>query len=387
MPEIVQLKTRIPAELTEEFSKRLCYISEDILHYEFLPGEPQSVKFELSTADASQAVRIAIDIQNTAEKLCQGYRIQKSRTVASAEGTGQFTGDPHPLLKNAGELFEFGDGRFGLGPQLCRVLNLMQRDFDHVATEMGATERQFPALLGADVMERCQYIRSFPSSLTLVQHLREDSSAIADFAATSSWNGHSLDCRHESLSAIQCLLSPNVCFHYYAWAAGSKLAEPTSITATGKCARYESKNMKGLERLWDFTMREVIFAGPRDFVLSQRDRGVELVRPLLEKWGLTYDISTATDPFFINDFAQKATFQLAFELKYELLTPLPFRGGKKIAAGSFNYHQDFFGKAFAIEHEGKPVHTGCIGFGLERLLLAFVAQHGTNPDNWPAFAS
>jgi seryl-tRNA synthetase len=61
---------------------------------------------------------------------------------------------------------------------------------------------------------------------------------------------------------------------------------------------------------------------------------------------------------------------------------LPY-SGKKLAAGSSNYHQDFFGRSFDIEAGGASAHTGCLAFGLERMALAFVAQHGVHEKNWP----
>ena len=77
-------------------------------------------------------------------------------------------------------------------------------------------------------------------------------------------------------------------------------------------------------------------------------------------------------------------FQLAFELKFEILAPLPYKQ-TDLAIGSFNYHQDFFGRSFAISGKsGAPIHTSCVGFGLERVALAFLAQHGLNPKLWPA---
>ena len=32
----------------------------------------------------------------------------------------------------------------------------------------------------------------------------------------------------------------------------------------------------------------------------------------------------------------------------------------------------------------KETVTGCIGYGLERFVLAFLAQYGDNIDKWPA---
>src|SRR5258708_24511115 len=112
-------------------------------------------------------------------------------------------------------------------------------------------------------------------------------------------------------------------------------------------------------------MREKIFVGPADYVLAQRKILLDLSAKYLDELGLAYEITTATDPFFVDTYAVQAAYQQGFDLKYELLTPLPY-SGKKLAVGSINYHQDFFGRSFAIETTEGPAHTGCLGFGYER---------------------
>jgi hypothetical protein len=96
-------------------------------------------------------------------------------------------------------------------------------------------------------------------------------------------------------------------------------------------------------------------------------------------------ITTATDPFFIDSYAVQSRYQQGFELKFEMLATLPY-SGKKLAVGSVNYHQDFFGRSFAIETGAGPAHTACFGVGLERLALAFLAQYGPDEKNWPEAA-
>jgi hypothetical protein len=79
----------------------------------------------------------------------------------------------------------------------------------------------------------------------------------------------------------------------------------------------------------------------------------------------------------------KTYFQLSSETKYELSALLP--GNGRIAIGSFNYHSDFFGRAFDISLPGGgPMHSVCIAFGLERWVEAFFAQFTTDPAAWPA---
>jgi seryl-tRNA synthetase len=143
--------------------------------------------------------------------------------------------------------------------------------------------------------------------------------------------------------------------------------------------------MRGLTRLWDFTMRELVFLGTEQHVLEQRQRCMELIGAFFDKLGLAAEIRTASDPFYIApDAASKTYFQLTAETKFEVSALLP--DNERLAVGSLNYHTDFFGRAFEIDLEGGGfAHSVCIGFGLERLVCAFLAQHGSQPEQWPEF--
>ena len=104
---------------------------------------------------------------------------------------------------------------------------------------------------------------------------------------------------------------------------------------------------------------------------------------VFERIGLVYRVESANDPFFIGEFRKQAAFQSAFQLKYEIQASLPFNAST-LAVGSYNYHQDFFGRNLNITlPDGKPAHTGCIAFGLERIAYAFLAQYGFEISNWP----
>jgi seryl-tRNA synthetase len=378
----VELSTTVPDELVEEFLKRLPYVSEGIRNARMMPGASR-VAFDLRPDFEKDAETVASRIAEVASKLCSNHRPGFSKTLAgNTTLPSSFREDPHPALMEQGELVQFGRGRYGFGPKLTALMDYFDLRVRRMAVEFQAGARLFPSLIGADVLDRCRYLRNFPASLNLVSHLREDHGILQDFARSVRWDGEQLACDRNGLSGIECLLSPSVCFHWYMWLRDSRLSQPCAITALGKCFRYESTNLSGLERLWDFTMREIIFVGAADYVLASRGTLVELSARYLDELGLAYEISTATDPFFVDSYAVQAAYQQGFELKFELLVPLPY-SGKKLAVGSINYHQDFFGRAFAIETEEGPAHTGCIGFGYERLALAFLAQHGTDEKHWP----
>lgn len=380
---VAPLSVSVPEELVDEFLSKLHYISEEIVSFELLQNGRDQVRFGLRSSDEGKASLIAGNIAKVAQKMCQAYRPIEPKVLATHHVKTAFDADPHPLLEERGDLFRFGQGRYGFGPRLVELASYFDQRIVEMTRGFQAASCQFPTLIGADVMERCKYLRSFPHSLSLVSHLREDLDAIQNFARTAHWDGNNLVCNHEDLSQIQCLLSSAVCYHCYAWLQNGVLPEPQSFTAVGKCFRYESGNLGGIERLWDFTMRELIFVGPQEFVLARRQDGIDATIVLLNEWELDYEIMTATDPFFIDEYSV-TTFQMTFDLKFEIRAALPYKA-KTLAVGSFNFHQDFFGRALNITcASGEAASTGCVAFGIERLVLAFLAQHGLDVKRWPS---
>ena len=214
--------------------------------------------------------------------------------------------------------------------------------------------------------------------------MREDLDVIDDFSLHAACGEHGLAAPKESFSDIQNLLSPAVCYHLYFALADKPLpAGEVVATAVGNCFRYEAINLASLERLWNFTMREIIFVGPKDFVLENRETARQRMARILEELGMAYRVESANDPFFIGEFRKQAAFQSAFQLKFEIRALLPFKEAT-LAVGSYNYHQDFFGRNLNISlPDGSPAHTGCVAFGLERIAFAFLAQYGLDPQSWP----
>lgn len=386
MSHVAALPTAVPAELASDFVGKLHYVSEDLLSFVV---EGDRVRFATRPGREAAAPAIAARIRAVADKMTAGHRGYQPRVLAANRPARyRYQDDPRAELEAAGDLFEFGPGRFGLGPALVGLEEYFEAGLLRLADRLGAVRHRFPALIGVEALHRCRYIQSFPHALTLASHLREDLDAIQRFAAGVGVTDGVLTHPPESVARPKCVLAPTVCFHYYAWLRDRRLDGPRTITALGHCFRYESGNMAALERLWDFTMREVVFVGPQDYVVAQRDRCIELTRGLLDEWGLGYEIKTATDPFFIEGYAAQVAFQSAFELKFEIRADLPYAPGKSLAVGSFNFHQDFFGRSLSItgpDGDG-PASTGCVGFGLERLAWAFLAQHGPDPAGWPAAA-
>ena len=85
------------------------------------------------------------------------------------------------------------------------------------------------------------------------------------------------------------------------------------------------------------------------------------------------DVETATDTFFSAAGRGRRLIQQLKKLKYELRAEAGVAG--RIAAASFNLHEDFFAKRFDMMcPDGHHVSSGCIAFGIERWTLVCLAQ-------------
>ncbi|HSA55527.1 MAG TPA: aminoacyl--tRNA ligase-related protein [Gemmatimonadaceae bacterium] len=280
-------------------------------------------------------------------------------------------------LREAGHLTEPAPGLVGLsGPPL----DLIER-IDAIALawarELGATRHEFPALIPLDVLRRAGYLRSFPQHLTMAGHLERSDAVLTRAARDGEGVGRA------DLADPREALAPAVCYHCYPAFTGLTLGpEPVLLTARGRCFRHEPEAAAPLERLRDFTMREIIVLGTFEQVESARasllDRAMALVA-LLDLDGV---IEPASDPFFGPLAEARRTLQLAGALKYELR--LSLESGRSVAVTSFNHHRDHFGRSFDIRlADGSVAHSGCVAFGLERWALAILTQHGIVGGRWP----
>jgi seryl-tRNA synthetase len=91
----------------------------------------------------------------------------------------------------------------------------------------------------------------------------------------------------------------------------------------------------------------------------------------------------ASDPFFGRGGKMMAATQKEQRLKFEVLVPV-ISAENPTAVCSFNFHQEHFGHTFDIRTpDGDIANTACLGFGLERIVMALFKTHGFDPERWP----
>lgn len=128
-------------------------------------------------------------------------------------------------------------------------------------------------------------------------------------------------------------------------------------------------------------MREIVCIGAADEVKQFLQRYQERIDRFFKQIGLSLEWKDATDPFFNPTRNPKYVLQKLDPVKTEMV----YRNG--LAIGSINFHRNYFGEAFQISREGKDAFSGCVAFGVERWIYAFLDQFGLNQSRWPSFDS
>jgi seryl-tRNA synthetase len=286
-------------------------------------------------------------------------------------------------LVGAGYLIESGvPGVYGRGDAFERV----RLGFDAKVTEASETESPehmvFPPLLPRRQMEEVGYLKSFPHLACTVFAFEGDEEQAAEQEGRAE--------RHEDWSEHQemtdLVLKPAACYPVYpAVAARGALAPGGVMVDAGGTYVFRHEPSGDPARLQAFHQREIVRIGEPETVVEWRNRWRDRSLELLRSVGLDATTDVASDPFFGRAGRLLARSQRSQELKFEVVVPIA--GPEPTAVASFNYHQDHFSSVYGLEMDGDgdpTAHTACLGFGLERITLALVKQHGLDQDRWPA---
>jgi seryl-tRNA synthetase len=362
----------IPLAFKEDLERRVFYLSEDIEDFHLIVSGAgvEGVRVSLGRKNGSSAneVRAKIMAAGDTYKRCQPP--VKAKRIWFHTGAMSYLNNAFEQMAERSLAFQTSRGLVAVSEPVMVLTHYFDRQITALVKQVfAAVEYQYPTLMTSEALRRSGCMESFPQLMMYVTRLHSDGVA---------------DGQHYR-SADLCL-PPTMCYHVYDQFADATFdCQPGRVvTAKGKAFRFESKYEKNMERLWDFTIREVVFLGTPEFVAEQRRRLMAESFALFEEWQLTGYCETASDPFFTPEGeASNGFMQRLMALKYELRLNLEVTA--TIAVASFNLHNDFFGRAFNIRHpDGKHIRTACAGFGLERLVFAFLCQHGLDPAGWPS---
>jgi seryl-tRNA synthetase len=373
----------IPEELVAELEKGAAYASR---HLEALrvAADRRSVELTCAPGAGDEVVAKVGRYVDAVVATFRGLGEPEELGRREADDRGPRAPDAYAELVRRRWALPLGRGQVGLAGGAYALRRALDEDVRAAArAAFGAEDEEHPALFDGAALARSGYAGSFPQSICLASHMAEDFDAIEAFRAANTGSPAIRVPDPAALAHADAALRPAICLPVYQARAASRLPpEGVVVTTAGHAFRYESRNMEGLARLWDFSMREIVFVGAAGLVEARRAAAVALVGELAARWDLAYRFVSASDPFFATVRGSKALWQRARSLKHEVIVDL---GGADLAVASVNAAGSVYGHAFDITtHEGDPATTACVGFGLERLVLALFTLHGFERARWPA---
>ena len=384
---VIPLPMTVDAILASDIEKESVFVSP---HLERVVVEPDraSVRAILKNNAPMEEVRDKVTRYLEAmAKQVSGYKV-KVFLENERKDTGEYEADANLKLAEAGWLHDYGKGQVAYsGPvlKLARLIN--EKAGELYAERLGAIDGHFPALIDADTLHKCGYFDSHPNAVTFIGNMLEDFDAIEEFRVANSCSEGALLPPQEHVHVGGMCMNPAACFPCYPTLKGREMDQGECYSWLGRVFRYESRNISGLELLYEFNVRELVYVGSEAFTQTSRKKSLKIIEELIQFFDLDAVVQTATDPFFATVSAARKFWQQAQEVKNEILMPVAQKDGsqKLLACGSINLHGNFFGNRFEIVcRDGEPANTGCVGIGIERWVLACFSQHGLDPDRWPA---
>jgi seryl-tRNA synthetase len=268
-------------------------------------------------------------------------------------------------------------GIFGRSAVFEDVLERFNGLVSEVAKHDGAEVYTFPPVINRQVLEKVHYLDSFP-------HL---CGAVYSFfgkepeAQALSKRIHDGERWDELLGLTDVVLNPAACYPVYPTMTGTVPKGGRLVTMLNWVFRHEPSSEP--TRMQSFRVREFVRIGTADEVVEWRDMWLQRGLTLLQSLGLPACAEVASDPFFGRSGRMLAVSQQEQRLKFEVVVPV-ISAENPTAVCSFNFHQEHFGSTFGIRTADEQIaNSACLGFGLERIVMALFKTHGFAPGAWP----
>lgn len=286
------------------------------------------------------------------------------------------------LVKN-GDVIEVDNGYCSLTGNFLKLYNTLDRKLNAFAKEFDAKDIVLPISTPVADLNKMNFFKKTPQFANFISILKSDITSISTFSEKINAPEHVDFSEH--LSSPQKMCRSAICLNSYKIFENKTLNPEDFVTFNtfGKAFRNEEKNVTSLERLHEFSMREFIFFGSKDYVNNQLKKSQTWLQDYLELAKLNSKILTASDPFFAESLKNLQFFQLAEQSKIEVAILNP-ETDHYVAVGSLNNHGNHFSKPFNIKtSDDKNAYTGCVGFGYERIIFTTMAQYGLDFSTWP----
>ncbi|MCI8669052.1 MAG: hypothetical protein HFI34_05970 [Lachnospiraceae bacterium] len=354
---------------TEEFVKVIGFISESISGYK--------MKNNMLMVDIEDSVNeedISIAVQNLAAKYVSARLIEKN--------IYQNRKEIEHYYNEFKSIYYFDEGMASLSGVSLFLFRYFENVFESKVKEIfekmncNLVTKLFPVMLPISCYKKTGYLKRSP------QYAIFCCSAIENLDLLNNINEFDEKEYKEFVNYPLYALSPSACFHVYEEYKNKVLDKNTVVTFTQSVFRNEGRfNFAQFGRMRDYHVREIVFIGDEDFVSLSREQMLDITKSFIDEIDLDAKIQIASDPFILPKMQKFKKIQTIDKSKYEL--QISYEKGKYISVASFNLHGNAFTHSFEFSVKDKETVTGCIGYGLERFVFAFLSQYGEDYENWP----
>ena len=288
-------------------------------------------------------------------------------------------------------------GKWFLGPTVAHLLRTMDRIAqEEVLRPLGFAEVVQPHHDSFDILLRTGHLEGLPGEFYYVAEPRTRDPAqwerFTDLVKiTRKVPEEELARMVSPPSAVLCYAQ---CPTIYWWLSGRTIAQdslPLKVfDRTAVSNRYESGGRHGLERVDEFHRIEPVYVGTPEQLTDLREK-------LLARYAHVFDAildlewrTAWVTPFYMQQSGGVGVEDNQARIKgtIDFEAYLPYRGTREqsewLEFQNLSIVGDKYTKAFTIRTQKGELWSGCSGIGLERWLVAFLAQKGLDPDGWPA---
>jgi seryl-tRNA synthetase len=268
-------------------------------------------------------------------------------------------------------------GLYGKARAFVEVFDGLDRMVTLAGSKDGAELYRFPPMLPRDHFVQTDYLRSFPDLIGSIHSFCGGDAEHADFLRRvddgEDWS--------ESLDPTELVLVPAACYPIYPMITGQLPAGGRTFDVLGSCFRHEGSDDPA--RMMVFHQHEYVHVGTPESAVAFRDSWLERSQEMMTGLGLDIQAEVANDPFFGRAGRMLASSQRQAALKFEVVATVA-DPDRPTAIVSCNCHQDHLTVPFEItSSDGERAHSACVGFGMERIVLALFSAHGTDTGAWP----
>jgi hypothetical protein len=355
----------------------LIYTSSNIISFKVYEN-----KIEFSLKDNTDTEEFSAIVLKLIEKLRPIKAVPSKVIYSNLDVTPACLDDVFDNLIKSGDVYSLSDGIVAITGLPLQMMEVLDRKLVEFAKGQKAKKILLPITVNFKNLLDSHYFDRTPQHANFLSTINEDARSISNFSKTFKKNN---EIDKELIKTPHSMCRSAVCLNSYPTMRDKQFEADDSVvlTAEGRVFRHEYKKVNSLERLYEFSCREIIYLGNGAFVKDRLKECEKWFIDFLSEFNLNSIIKSATDPFFLENARSLQFYQAVEDSKYEIRALNPFTK-TDVSIGSLNYHGNHFTKSYNIKFKNDEfVSSGCVGFGLERTVFTILSQYGDDVSKWP----